>query len=102
MALLKEKILQNGVTASYWRIKKYVVDRKIKQVSYYLDLFYTSSSIISLGCEKLIIVNLTAEEMAGDLVALGYNKIKEVANSNELEFNPMKINIRELKNCVDT
>jgi len=101
MALSKDKTLPSGITASYWRICQYHVYRKTKTVEYYVSLFLNQSQIVPLIPYKKITFKLTDEEMQGDITAIGYVKIKEFADLEELSFNPLLSQFSDLRGSAD-
>lgn len=101
MALSKEKTLPSGITASYWRICQYHVYRKTKTVEYCISLFLNQSQTVSLTAPKKVTFQLTTEEMEGDIVAIGYQKIKEFANTETLSFNPLLSQFSDLRGSTD-
>lgn len=85
MALKKSKSLPSGVSGEYWRINKITADRVNSKVTYELSLYVSKalrqSGAKPLDYKKVFSFDVTMQEINGDLNALGYEKIKEKANS---------------------
>ncbi len=101
MALLKSKTLSNGITAEYWRISHYLVNKKAGFVTYTLDLFVDEDQIVSLNLAKKATIKLTEEELEGDLISIGYTKIKDIIDSNIVGMNPLHLTFKELVGYED-
>lgn len=85
MALSKSKTLANGATGDYWRIMAVTVDKASTKVTYMISLF-TNSTIAgtnapSLGLTKVYSFNYTHDELVGNLLSIGYDKIKTKAET---------------------
>lgn len=86
MALQKEITLSNGAVGNYLKIDAYAVNRRELNLTVRLALFkdaaYKDGLAISPGKEYSF--TCTKEELNGDVVALGYAKIK-AKNDPELD-----------------
>ncbi len=106
MALKKVKQLENGTSGDYWKITQCVVDKNKMTLNVAVELF-ASKAVADAGGKSLKVrygfsKECSKEELAGDLVALGYEIIKEQANaeaSRQFDFN--KIAKDSLKGAID-
>jgi hypothetical protein len=80
MALQKEIVLSNGVDGNYLKIDSYQVNRTDNSLSVRLSLFksvqYKDTKPINGAGKEYTFINLTKEQLEGDVVALGYALIK--------------------------
>lgn len=85
MSLQKTITLPNGISGNYLKIDAYAVDRNNLQLNVRLSLFvseqYKDTAPIR---NKEYTFTVTKEELQGDVVALGYAKIK-AKNDPELD-----------------
>lgn len=84
MALKKQKQLPNGVSGEYWKITRVIADKQALTLNVVLDLFLSADykDAASLNIPKSRSFKCSKEELQGDLVALGYVKLKAHANSD--------------------
>lgn len=84
MAIRKEKLLANGVTGEYWKITKVNVNNTNNKVTFLLSLFldqaHSSGQPILSNCKKYEFT-YSSEELAGNIIQLGYSKILEKAET---------------------
>lgn len=85
MAIQKTKSLPNGSTGNYWKITSETCDRLKLTCAYVITLFtdktHADNGSPSLGLSKKYVFTCTKGELAQDLTALGYDKIKTKAAS---------------------
>lgn len=85
MAIQKNKVLTNGSSGNYWKIISESLDRISLICTYKIALFkdqeHSNNNAPHLGLEKKFSFQLTPEECLGNRTALGYNKIKDKAES---------------------
>lgn len=85
MALLKSKILPNGVTGNYWKVIKVTSSIKDKKMRCLLELFLDQAhadlpSPMGLGYVIPFDFSLTEQELSGELFSIADTKIKSVKN----------------------
>lgn len=87
MALKKLKTLDSGVTGDYFKITLAQLDKIGRKVMYHMDLFLNEANKNSkpLDYRKYFTFDLTTEEMNGNIVAIGYIKIKSIAIEDQDE-----------------
>lgn len=83
MALLKSKTLKDGTTGEYWKIIGILVDRFAKAAKFEIALFQSQAAAQAgatpMQMRKTKAFMMTSEELAGDITAVGYEKIKSQA-----------------------
>lgn len=82
MALQKLHTLGNGTSGDYFKITRIIVDKNQMKMVCQLELFLDEAHATSepMGFRKIFHFDVTDEELTGDIVALGYNKITAYAN----------------------
>lgn len=83
MAIKKSKTLANGASGEYWKITSVIVDKISMSCTYQVSLYLSKGISIekkpSLGLVKTYRFEMTPEELRGNLVSIGYAKIKAKA-----------------------
>ena len=82
MALQKSKTIPSGETGDYWRVSYLTFSRRGMRVEVLLSL-YKSAAVAATGAPPLpasysFSFTVTQTELMGNLVALGYAKIKAI------------------------
>jgi len=84
VAIKKEKTLTNGTSGNYWRIIDIHSSIKSSKITWRIGLFKDQEAS-DTGKDHLMIKTFKAtcsqEELNGDRIALGYNKIRQIAES---------------------
>lgn len=81
MAIQKTKVLSNGISGNYWKITELHIFRLVNTIHYSITLFHNSLATLPLPLSKQYKFLLTDEELDGDLIEIGYLKIKEKAQT---------------------
>ena len=84
MALIKQKLLTNGVVGDYWKITRFNFDKPKLSVSYLVELFRDATyRDIAPVCDikKTFVFTITKTQSTENLLALGYTLIKDYANT---------------------
>lgn len=94
MALNKEISLPNGVISDFWRISHILIDRQSELVSLTFRIgLFMSREIAKSGVTPFVDENFTfqvaEEDLAGDIRALGYSKIKNSISAVDEDGNPI-------------
>lgn len=79
MALIKEISLPNGVTAGYWKVIHVALNKQSMMANFDLGLFL-NKTVADSGVSPFEIKQfsslVTKDETTGNMIALGYSKIK--------------------------
>lgn len=86
MAISKEKTLSNGAVGNYWKIYEVKILKINMRITYYMVLYMDKAHADldqRLGPDKSFEAEVSKSELIGDIIALGYAKIK-AANDPDL------------------
>ena len=87
MALIKERTLLNGSTGNYWKVTHFSVDKVGMHLDCAIELFQDEAhkNAAPLQFFKAYKFPVTKQEIAGDITALCYTKIKASAALTHLD-----------------
>ena len=105
MALQKEKTLANGISGDYWKIVEISLNRLQKKARCLISLFKDAAhkDTSPVGPSLQFEFALTDQEMAGDITAVLYAKIKTYANSDipNIDGNSTRKGSDDLVDAID-
>lgn len=83
MAIQKTKTLPNGTSGNYWKITQVLCNKQTKVCSFEISLYLTKeladAGAPPLSVKKVFSSAVSAVDMTGNMIALGYTTIKAQA-----------------------
>lgn len=81
MAIQKDKLVNSILVGNYWKVTQTIVDKINMKANYSMALYPNKDVAVAgapIGCGKSFSFDITDQDLAGDIVALGYDKIKNL------------------------
>jgi len=82
MAIQKEKILDSGIVADYWRVAREDYDRISGKLTCFLGLFLDSEKYVPVCDFKIFVFDVTEEQMSSNRTAASYDLIKATGDAD--------------------